>query len=86
MHYTVEVTEVSSGDVVHQLSAVTHYTGEVVLYRVTTSQLTSVYYSVIVHLETGRWGVSSSRFYITNNSPNEGRLMCTNVNFKCRRM
>ena len=68
MHYTVEVTEVSSGDMVHQLSAATHYTGEVVLYRVTTSQLTSVYYSVIVHLETGIWRASSSHFYITNKS------------------
>ena len=75
MHYTVEVREVFSGDMVHRLSAATHYTGKVVLYRVTTSQLTSAYYSVIVHLETGRWKVSSSRF-ITNNSQitNQGIL------------
>ena len=61
LQYTVEVTEVLSGETVYRDTATSEYDGQVLLYSHTTSSLKiTVNYSVVVYLETGKGSVSST--------------------------
>ena len=65
LQYTVEVSEVLSGERVYQDTAASEYDGEVLLYSQTTSSLkNTVNYSVVVHLQTGKESVSSTPLHI----------------------
>ena len=69
MSYTVVLTEALSGNTLHQSTVTSQYTGEVVMYSISTARLRrDTTYFVAVHLDTTAGNASAPLLCIANDS------------------